>query len=203
MDAARFLAWIGALPLGALYGILIATAAAENVFPPLPADSVVALGSFLAARGHGSPWTAFAAVWAGNVGGAMLMYALGRRYGADRLERRLLGERAPQLEAKLYRYYGRFGLAALFLGRFIPGVRALVPPFAGALRVPALTAGLLIGSASAIWYGTVSYVGFTLGADWPVLARVLSRDAGTAAAVAAVLVLGVVALALVRRRRPS
>ncbi len=195
-----FLDWVGALPLSALYLILAATAAAENVFPPLPADTVVAFGSFLAARGHGSAWISFLAVWLGNVAGAMVIYALGRRYGADRLERRLLGERAEQLEERLSDYYGRFGLTALFLGRFIPGVRALVPPFAGALRVPALTAGLLIGSASAIWYGVVSYVGFTLGADWPTLVRVLSRDGGTAAAVAAVLVLGVVTAILVRRR---
>ncbi len=200
MGLTPFLDWVGALPLTALYLILAATAAAENVFPPLPADSVVAFGSFLAARGHGSAWVSFLSVWVGNVAGAMIIYALGRRYGADRLERRLLGKRAEQLEDRLSDYYGRFGLAALFLGRFIPGVRALVPPFAGALRVPAFTAALLIGSASAIWYGTVSYVGFTLGADWPALVRALSRDGGTAAAVAAVLVLGLVTAVLLRRR---
>ncbi|HEX8725987.1 MAG TPA: DedA family protein [Gemmatimonadaceae bacterium] len=201
MGLTPFLDWVGALPLVALYLILAAAAATENVFPPVPADSVVAFGSFLAARGHGSPWMAFLAVWVGNVAGAMLIYVLGRRYGAERLERRLLGQRAEQVEARLIDYYGRFGLAALFLGRFIPGVRALVPPFAGALRVPALTAGLLIGSASAIWYGVVSYLGFTLGADWPALVRVLSRDGGTAAAVAAVLGLGLVTVMLIRRRK--
>lgn len=201
MGLTGFLDWVGALPLVALYLILAAAAATENVFPPVPADSVVAFGSFLAARGHGSPWMALLAVWVGNVAGAMLIYALGRRYGAERLERRLLGQRAEQVEARLIDYYGRFGLAALFLGRFIPGVRALVPPFAGALRVPALTAGLLIGSASAIWYGVVSYLGFTLGADWPALVRVLSRDGGTAAAVAAVLGLGLVTVMLIRRRK--
>ena len=80
-------------------------------------------------------------------------------------------------------------------------MRALVPPFAGALRVPPLTAALLIGSASAIWYGAVSYVGFTLGADWPALVRALSRDGGTTAAVAAVLVLGMITAILLRRRK--
>jgi membrane protein DedA with SNARE-associated domain len=196
-----FLDWVGGLPFGALYLILAAAAAAENVFPPIPADSVVAFGSFLAARGHGSAWASFTAVWVGNVAGAMAVYALGRRYGAARLERRLLGERAERFEQRLSDYYGRFGLAALFLGRFIPGVRALVPPFAGALRVPPLTAAVLIGGASAIWYGTVSYAGFTLGADWPALVRVLSRDGGTAAVVAAVLVLVLLAAIIVRRQK--
>lgn len=201
MDVLSLLEWVGSLPLATVYLILAAFAAAENVFPPVPADSVVAFGSFLAARGHGSAWASFAAVWVGNIVGAMALFAVGRRYGADRLEHRLFGERAEQIEARLTSYYGRYGLAALFLGRFIPGVRALVPPFAGALRVPALTAFLLIGSASAIWYGTVSYVGFTIGADWSEVARVLTRDGGTVAVVALALALLLLAIWLINRHR--
>lgn len=201
MSGSAFLAWAGSLPLGALYALLAVAAAAENLIPPLPADTVVAFGSFLAARGHGPLWAAFLAVWAGNLAGAMAVYALGRRYGAEALERRLVGDRAPQFEARLNGYYGRFGLAALFLARFVPGVRALVPPFAGALRIRPLTATLLIGSASAIWYGIVSYVGFTVGSDWPTVLRVLSHDGGTVAAIAVVLVLLLVAVVVIRRRR--
>ena len=201
MGVTALLDWLGALPLGALYVCLAGIAAAENVFPPLPADSVVAFGSFLAARGHGSALAAVAAVWIGNVAGAMGMYALGRRYGAERLERRLLGNKAEQMERRLTDYYGRFGLAAIFFGRFVPGLRALVPPFAGALRVPAFTAALLIGVASAIWYGTVSYVGFTLGADWPAVVRVLSRDGGLIAAVAAAAIAALVFARWMQRSR--
>ncbi|HVB30247.1 MAG TPA: DedA family protein [Gemmatimonadaceae bacterium] len=201
MGVTALLDWLGALPLGALYVCLAGIAAAENVFPPLPADSVVAFGSFLAARGHGSALAAVAAVWIGNVAGAMGMYALGRRYGAERLERRLLGNKAEQMERRLTDYYGRFGLAAIFFGRFVPGLRALVPPFAGALRVPAFTAALLIGVASAIWYGTVSYVGFTLGADWPAVVRVLSRDGGLIAAVAAAVIAALVFARWMQRSR--
>jgi membrane protein DedA with SNARE-associated domain len=201
MGASTFLAWVGNLPLGALYALLAVAAAAENVVPPLPADTVVAFGSFLAARGQGPLWAAFLAVWIGILAGAMGIYALGRRYGAHRLDQRLMGDRAAQLESRLAQYHGRFGLAALFLGRFIPGVRALVPPFAGALRVPPIKAALLIGSASAIWYGVVSYVGFTVGTDWPDVLRVLTREGRTVAVVAAVLALLLGAVFMIRRRR--
>ncbi len=202
MGANVLLDWVGALPLGTLYLVLAGFAAGENVFPPLPADSVVAFGSFLAARGHGSAAAAFAAVFTGNLAGAMGTYAVGRRYGADRLERLMFGKRAEAVEARLEAYYGRYGLATLFLARFVPGVRALVPPFAGALRVPPLSAFLLMGLASAIWYGTVSYVGFQLGADWPTVVRVLSRDAGAVAGVAGLIALGLAAVWAVRRRKP-
>ncbi|MDE3054689.1 MAG: DedA family protein [Gemmatimonadota bacterium] len=201
MAVSPLLDWVLALPLGWLYLFCAAIAGAENFFPPVPADSVIAFGSFLAARGHGSALVTLGAVLVGNVGTAMITYALGRRYGAAPLERRLLGERAPEVEARLESYYGRFGLAAIFLGRFIPGVRALVPPFAGALRVPALTALLLMGSASVLWYGTVSYVGFRLGSNWPHVVSVLSRNGAIVSGAAAVVAGVLFAVWLARRRR--
>ena len=183
-----FLAWLSAVPVAVLYVALTVAAAIENIFPPIPADTIVAVGSFLAARGKGSVFAAFAATWLGNVGGAMVVYAVGRRYGAERLERRLLGEKSPGAEMRLERLYGRYGLISLFASRFVPGLRALVPPFAGALRVPPLRAGLAIGSASAIWYGTVSYLGFTLGGNWQRVSA-LVVEYGRALALAAIVVL--------------
>ena len=185
-----FLTWLSTVPLGTLYAALALVAAVENVFPPIPADTVVAIGSFLAARGKGTVIAAFAATWLGNVGSAMAMYGVGRRYGAKRLQRRLVGEKGPNAERRLERMYGRYGLASLFMSRFIPGVRALVPPFAGALRVPPLRAGLAIGTASAIWYGTVSYLGFTVGGNWERLSRLIVEYGRILALAAALILVG-------------
>lgn len=199
MDAV--IEWLTSLPLATLYIALAAVAALENFVPPLPADTVVALGSFLAARGQGSAIAAFLATWAGNLGGAMVMYVLGRRYGAQRLERRLLGKRGPGAEAKLTALYGRYGLAALFVSRFIPGVRALVPPFAGALRIPPGRTALALGSASATWYGFVSYVGFRAGADWQDISTIVTRYASWIAVGAGSIAVAGAVIWLVRARR--
>jgi membrane protein DedA with SNARE-associated domain len=181
--------WLTSLPIGALYVAIAIIAAIENFFPPIPADTIVALGAFLAARGQGTAVGSLAATWVGNVGGAMVMYALGRRYGADRLERRLLGERGSAAEARIATLYGRYGIVALFLSRFLPGVRAVVPPVAGALRIPVWRAFAAIGMASALWYGLITYAAFTLGSDWEtVLAKL--REYGKLASIVAVVVLG-------------
>jgi membrane protein DedA with SNARE-associated domain len=182
------LAWLSSLPIGTLYVALAAVAAIENVFPPVPADTVVALGSFLAARGRGNVWAAFLTTWLGNITSAMIMYGVGRKYGAQRFERRLLGDKGPHAEHRLERLYGRYGVMALFASRFIPGVRAIVPPFAGALRVPPLRAGLAMAGASAIWYGTVSYLGFTLGGNWRRVLQLIT-DYGRALAIGAAVLL--------------
>jgi membrane protein DedA with SNARE-associated domain len=193
--------WLSGLPPAALYAALAVIAATENIFPPLPADTVVAFGAFLAARGHATLVGAFLATWLGNVSGALLVYALGRRYGASHAQRWLARFGNERSEQRLERMYAQRGIAALFLSRFIPGVRALVSPFAGAMRVPALRATLAIAVASGIWYGVVTWIAYNVGSDWDALQARL-RSAGTTAALIAVGI-AVVAVAwyLLRRRK--
>ena len=179
--------WLTALPPWALYLALGAFAALENVFPPVPADTVVALGAVLAARGQANIFVAFATTWLGNVSGAALMYDLGRRHGASHLERRLGATESTK--EKLEAYYGRHGLLALFLSRFVPGLRALVPPFAGAARVPEVRAIGVMALASAIWYGTISWVGYRIGSDWTRLMSLIGRSERWIGGVAALLLL--------------
>ena len=196
------LAWLTSLPPAALYAALAVTAASENVFPPLPADTVVAFGAFLAARGDASLLGAFLATWLGNVAGAMLMYALGRRFGAAWLARKVpaLGVGDDPHESRVGRLYARWGVPALFLSRFLPAARAVVPPVAGALRVPAATTTIAIALASAVRYGTIAVIAYNVGAEWESIAERM-RAFGTWAAVVAGIVVAVVALAVWLRRR--
>jgi membrane protein DedA with SNARE-associated domain len=192
--------WLAALPAFALYAALAAAAAIENVFPPFPADTVVAFGSFIAAQGQGSVVGVFLATWIGNVAGAALMYALGRRYGAALLRGRLL-RAGPDAEARIDAMYRRHGLWALALSRFIPGVRAIVPPFAGALRLSPVRALAAMAVASAIWYGAITLLAYRVGSSWEALRDTVAR-AGLGAAIGATAI-ALVGLAFwfVRRRR--
>lgn len=183
-----FLDWLAALPPVALYLAMALVAAIENIFPPFPADTVVAFGSFLAARGQGTIIGAFLSTWIGNMAGAALMYGAGRRYGAERMEKRLLKDRGAAAESKLRALYHRYGLSALFFSRFIPGVRAIVPPFAGALKLPMTRSLLVMGLASGIWYGLISFLAFRIGADWNALQSAIARYGKISAAVALVVI---------------
>ena len=193
--------WLLGLPAAALYVALALTAALENFFPPLPSDTVVAFGAFVAARGHGTAAGAFLSTWIGNVAGAMIMYALGRRFGASRLERKLLGAESEAAERRLEALYGRYGMGALFVSRFLPMVRAIVPPFAGALRIPALRVTLAIGTASALWYGLLTYAGFTVGTDWHQMLPIIKEYGTVTGAIAVALVVAGFGIWWMRRSR--
>ena len=197
------IAWLTSVPLGVLYLIMALFAAVENIFPPIPADTVVALGSWLAARGQGSPVWAFLSVWIGNIAGAAAMYFVGRRHGTVWIERRFPKIADEKSENRFRELHRKYGAASLFLSRFIPGVRALVPPFAGALRLPAMSSLVSIAVASGIWYGLVSYLAFRAGAaDWNALTGRIS-SVGRWIAVGAGVVLAVGALAWWVRQRGS
>jgi len=197
------LQWLVTLPLGTLYGVLGFTAALENLVPPFPSDVVVAFGSFLVAHGHqGTRLGVFLVTWFGNVTGAMLVYAAGRRYGAERLERRLAGKHAESRDRRLHALFDRYGMPAVFLSRFVPGVRALVPAYAGAARLPVGRVTTMIAVASAIWYGLITMIAFRVGTDWERLSATVTRYSTVAAIIGTVLLAGGVgAWWLVRRRR--
>ena len=98
--------------------------------------------------------------------------------------------------------FQRYGMAAVFVSRFIPGVRALVPVFAGALRLPVVPTATMIASASAIWYGLITFIAFRVGADWPRLKELVAGYSTTAAILATVvLALGIAGWLVTRRRQ--
>ena len=194
------LEWLASLPTWALYSSLALVAAVENVFPPFPADTVVGVGSFLAARGAGSLVVAATSIWAGNLAGAMGMYFVGRRYGSAALMKRLGGAEA---EARLARLYSTYGVWALFVSRFLPGVRAIVPPFAGALKVPLQVVLLAMGVASAIWYGAIAWLGFQFGQNLEQLKSVIGDVTRTSGLIAVGIVSVVGAIIWWRRRKSA
>jgi membrane protein DedA with SNARE-associated domain len=164
-------------------------AAVENIFPPVPADTVVAFGAFLAGRGVLDFWSVFAVTWTGNVGSAALVYLFARRYGrsffAGRLGRRLLSDATL---AHIQQAYARHGTYGIFLSRLLPVWRAVVPPFAGVAGVGAVRALVPLALASALWYGLLTAVVATLGNNFDLVVRVLAR-VNTALGIAAVALL--------------
>src|SRR2546423_2303414 len=193
--------WLGDLPLGSLYFAIAALSAFENFFPPFPSDAVIAFGSFLADRAHGAPFTVFLLGWAGNVAGAGITYTLGRKFGAKVVLRRIERFAGPDPESRIKKPHKKHGLVGLFGSRFPPGVRAIVPPFAGAMRLPAFRVMLSIGSASAVWFALITFLAFRAGDNWDLVEKYLVRSGKVAGAIAVGLVVLALAFWLWRRRR--
>ena len=188
----RLLDALASLPLVPTYLVLMALSAVENVFPPVPADTAVALGAFLARRGAVSVVPLAILCWLANVGSAAFTYFVARRHGSSFFRegwgRKIVG---PGMLAALDEAYARWGVVGIFLTRFLPGLRAAVTPFAGIAGLGPARALLPAAAASAIWYAFLAYAGFALAANWMAVKAVVgdaNRALGGLAAVAAVVI---------------
>jgi membrane protein DedA with SNARE-associated domain len=161
------LEWVSQLPGVAVYAVLIALSALENVFPPVPADIAVVLGAFLGRQGIVSAPLLGLLCWMANTASSAGMYFYarthGRRFFATGWRRKLM---PPEAIAVLEKAYGRHGVYGIFFSRFLPGVRAAVTPFAGVVGMDPVKALLPAASASLIWYALLVVVGTALGLTW-------------------------------------
>lgn len=193
------LTFLESLPPAPLYAVIAALAVIENAFPPVPADTAVALGALLAGRGVLRPWSVFWIAWVANVAGAALVYVAARRYGRvffqGPLGRRLLSE---QTLAHIARQYDRYGEWGIFVSRLLPVWRGVVTPFAGIAGLSAPRALIPIAVASALYYGTLTALIYALGANLDDVLRVLDR-VNTVLAVLAVVPLVILGAWIVRR----
>ena len=171
-----WLAFLESLPAAPLYGLIGILAALENVIPPLPSDTAVALGAFLAGRGRLNPWAVFGVTWVANIGGASAVYWLARRYGRDFFKgavgRRLL---PPAVLAHIEAQYHRHGTYGIFLSRLLPVWRAVVPPFAGIAGLSAPRALIPLALASGLWYGALTWLVTSLAMNFDTAVAALAR----------------------------
>ncbi len=169
----------------------------------LPGDSLLftagllCAGGTAAAPGHLSlPWVLLAAV-VGALAGAQTGYLLGRRAGPAVLARtksRKITEGAARASDILEKY----GHAkAIVLARFLPIVRTVLNPVAGALAVPARTFTLWQVLGGLVWTVGLVLAGYGLGASVPNVDRYLLPII----AVIVIVSLIPVALELLRSRR--
>jgi membrane protein DedA with SNARE-associated domain/uncharacterized tellurite resistance protein B-like protein len=182
--------------------VLAILAATENVIPPVPSDAAVALGAFLSTRGLTTPLAVFLVTWTANLLGAAAVYLVARRYGrrlfATATGRRLL---APRSLAVIEREYLRFGTVGIFLSRFLPGIRAVVPPFAGLVQLTPTRTLLPMALASALWYGSITALGALIGSEWSRITAILAGVNRTLGIVAGLLLLAAAIAWWIRRQR--
>lgn len=192
------------LPKAAVYLVLWAGAAVENLVPAVPADTFVALGGFLAGAGAlEARWVALG-TWASNVAGALFVYRMSHLYGRSFFERGL-GRYIlrPHQMLRMERFYARWGTPAIFFSRFLPGIRAIVPVFAGTTHQPWSRVVLPIAVASAVWYGGLVRLGMFVGQNLDLLEALMRSVNHTLAGVALVFGAAIVVWWVLTRRPPD
>jgi membrane protein DedA with SNARE-associated domain/uncharacterized tellurite resistance protein B-like protein len=168
-------AWLAALPPAAIYLSVAFFAALENAFPFVPSDvAILGVASLLVRDGPLDPGALWAAATVGNTLGALIPWAIARRFG-PRLAQGRLGQRLlpPDTVSLVEREYLRFGLPGIFLCRLIPAVRFIVAPFAGLVGIGPVRTIVPLGLAASLWYALIVGGGWLIGGQREALLRFL------------------------------
>ncbi|HNX57942.1 MAG TPA: DedA family protein [Spirochaetota bacterium] len=149
-----------------LYFFLFASAILENLFPPIPGDTVTVFGAFLVGKGH----LRFDLVWivttAGSTIGFFSLYLLAKKIEQGIVNHHLFRWISAERIERAKKAVGRFGYAAIAANRFIPGLRSVVSISAGFLRMDPVPVLFFSAISAAVWNFLWIYAGYSLGNNW-------------------------------------
>ncbi|MEU2063976.1 DedA family protein [Streptomyces sp. NPDC013455] len=165
--------WLDSVPAAAVYAVVALVIGLESLGIPLPGEIVLVSAALMSSQHTGvNPVILGACATAGAVIGDSIGYAIGRKGGRPLLA--WLGRKFPRHfsaghVATAERSFEKWGMWAVFFGRFVALLRIFAGPLAGVLHMPYwkfLTANVLGGI---FWAGGTTAVIYYVGVvaeDW-------------------------------------
>ncbi|MDW8805641.1 DedA family protein [Streptomyces scabiei] len=159
--------WLETVPPLAVYLLVGLVIGLESLGIPLPGEIILVSSALLASQ-HGEidPFVLGACATAGAIIGDSIGYAIGRKGGRPllaKLNRRFPKHFSESNIAVAERSFDRWGMWAVFFGRFIALLRIFAGPLAGVLQMPYwrfLVANVLGGI---LWAGGTTAVIYYVG----------------------------------------
>lgn len=189
------------------YPAVFAAAFLEMVFPPIPSEIVFPLVGFTAQSGGLGVESAIMLATVGALGstaGALVIYFIARKLGRAAILR--YGRYMKMGEEELKKaegWFAKYGVAAVFVARMVPGVRELI-------SIPAGIGGMCLGrftvftfAGSLVWSVALTLVGYYLGEAWVSVSEDLSFAFTVIGAVVVAGAMAGIAVWYVRRRKKS
>lgn len=174
----------------------------ENAGLPVPGETVLLFAGFLAYHREIHLGRAVLMAILGATLGDSLGYGVGRWGGTALVDkyrgRFLLSARRFDKAQTLVLRHGHW---AVFVARFITGLRVVAGPLAGAFLMPYPRFLFFNFTGAVVWAISIGWVGFWFGSSWERLVRLFQQiDRTTLAVIAAA---GLIALLVYLRRQPK
>jgi membrane protein DedA with SNARE-associated domain len=182
-------------------GLLVLVEDALFVGFVVPGETAAILGGVAASRHHASLPLVCAVVVVAAIVGDTIGYEIGARFGPRQLSTRVLRERRERIDAAR-RVLARRGGPAVFLGRFVAFLRAVMPFLAGTAHMRYLRFLAYNAAGGLVWGVGSVLLGYLAGNSYAAIEKTFGRAA--ALVVAAVVVIALVVWGVRRHRsRPG
>lgn len=171
----NFLEHISGMPYWLLYGFLFFSAFLQITFPPYPGDTVLVFGGYLGSTGvFGGNIPIFLSYLAGTLVTSYLLYELGIWKGEALLRARVISKYfPPSNQNKARKWVKKYGIAAFFMCKFIPGLNSIIIVLGGIFRYNRFWAYVGIGLASTFHNIILFSAGRAVGNSWDKIGKFL------------------------------
>ncbi|MGD2125732.1 MAG: DedA family protein [Desulfobacteraceae bacterium] len=172
---AKFLNVLNSLPDSLVYILLGVSAYVENIFPPIPGDTITAFAAFLVGVGKLNFLWVYLSTTAGSLLGFLTLFwigtYLGRRFFIQKDFRFLKARDIIRAE----QWFIRYGYLLIALNRFLPGIRSAISVAGGISRLKTIWVSTLAFLSCAVWNLIWIWLGLTLGTRWKEVEAGMSR----------------------------
>lgn len=160
--------WLTTIPPMAVYLIAGLAVGIESLGVPIPGETILVAAAILSSRHEVSvsPHGIAIAAVLGAVIGDTIGYTIGRRYGERLfayLERRFPHHFSRDLVDYAEHIFKRWGMAAVFVGRFIALLRIFAGPLSGSLKMHYPRFLLANATGAICWAGGTTYLVYYIG----------------------------------------
>ena len=177
------------------YALVLAAAAIEYIFPPVPGDTVALFAVALAVRAQLSWVLVYLAMTLGALLGGLAAWGFGL-WLANQEERWPSFLRTPGATRALdavRRGYEQHGAMYLVVNRFLPALRAFFFVGAGMSRMNVGPVIVFGGISAALWNALLMGVGYAVGNNWDMLRDLAERYAVATLILVVIAVIGLIA----------
>ncbi|HEX8520987.1 MAG TPA: VTT domain-containing protein [Tepidisphaeraceae bacterium] len=145
-----------------LFGLLFAC----GLGLPLPEDIPLIVAGALCATGKMHLWIACTVAWCGIIGGDLVLYHLGKRFGMNITRVPFVGKHLTEARIKRAEdLFEKYGVAVVGVGRMLAGIRGAMVVAAGALRFNFWKFVITDGIAAILSGGLFVALGYWLGTN--------------------------------------
>lgn len=163
----------------------------ENTGLPVPGETILLLGSFLAfsQRQLQLPWIIVVGIASATLGDNIGFF-VGLRGGRPLLNRyRQWFRISKEAIANGERVFQRYGPATIFFARFVAGLRVIAGPLAGILRMEWRRFAIYNFLGATVWVTVIATVGYVFGRHWERLLHIVKEFNITILVIAVIVVL--------------
>jgi membrane protein DedA with SNARE-associated domain len=155
------------------YTMLFVSAFVENVFPPVPGDTVTLIGAYFVGTGHLNYFGVLMSTTAGSVVGFMALFLIAfwlewkvvEKYNFKWIKRTHID--------RVQEWFRKYGYRVILVNRFLSGVRSVISITAGLSKLRISAVFLLSFLSALIWNGLMISAGAFIGDNWQEIERSL------------------------------